>query len=163
MSIKQSASPDVLPDFRNLGVVARILVGVNAAALAAAAYVETGWRQVVERFVREAVVVEPALIFGVFMLYVAAPWLRRLTYLAGCAAVAAVTLGLATATAYVAGRLAPFAVGTDMVKLWVFTLLATAVLLEYLRLRTRAFSPALVEARLQALQARIRPHFLFNT
>jgi two-component system sensor histidine kinase AlgZ len=30
-------------------------------------------------------------------------------------------------------------------------------------LRARAFSPALAEARLQALQARIRPHFLFNS
>ncbi len=33
----------------------------------------------------------------------------------------------------------------------------------YFELRTRAYSPALVEARLQALQARIRPHFLFNS
>jgi len=37
------------------------------------------------------------------------------------------------------------------------------VLLEYFRVRNRAFSPALAEARLQALQARIRPHFLFNS
>ncbi len=33
----------------------------------------------------------------------------------------------------------------------------------YFELRTKAFSPALSEARLQALQARIRPHFLFNS
>jgi two-component system sensor histidine kinase AlgZ len=37
------------------------------------------------------------------------------------------------------------------------------VLQQYFELRTRAFSPALAEARLQALQARIRPHFLFNS
>jgi two-component system sensor histidine kinase AlgZ len=36
-------------------------------------------------------------------------------------------------------------------------------LLVYLRLHTKAYSPALAEARLQALQARIRPHFLFNS
>jgi two-component system sensor histidine kinase AlgZ len=36
-------------------------------------------------------------------------------------------------------------------------------MLEYFRLRDRALSPALSEARLQALQARIRPHFLFNS
>ena len=36
-------------------------------------------------------------------------------------------------------------------------------LLAYFRLLARAYSPALVEARLQALQARIRPHFLFNS
>jgi two-component system sensor histidine kinase AlgZ len=37
------------------------------------------------------------------------------------------------------------------------------LLQHYFELRTRAFSPALAEARLQALQARIRPHFLFNS
>ncbi len=36
-------------------------------------------------------------------------------------------------------------------------------LLAYLRLLTQAYSPALSEARLQALQSRIRPHFLFNS
>jgi len=46
---------------------------------------------------------------------------------------------------------------------WLFTLLATVVLLVYFNLRSRALSPALSEARLQALQARIRPHFLFNS
>jgi two-component system sensor histidine kinase AlgZ len=38
-----------------------------------------------------------------------------------------------------------------------------AVLLGYFRLFSKAYSPALAEARLQALQARIRPHFLFNS
>ena len=40
---------------------------------------------------------------------------------------------------------------------------ATGILLYYFELRARAFSPALAEARLQALTARIRPHFLFNS
>jgi two-component system sensor histidine kinase AlgZ len=43
------------------------------------------------------------------------------------------------------------------------TFMATAALLFYLDLRGRALSPALSEARLQALQARIRPHFLYNS
>ena len=46
---------------------------------------------------------------------------------------------------------------------WFFGLAATAGLLGYFNLRSRALSPALAEARLQALQARIRPHFLFNS
>jgi len=41
--------------------------------------------------------------------------------------------------------------------------LAAGSLLAYFHLHTKAFSPALAEARLQALQARIRPHFLFNS
>jgi two-component system sensor histidine kinase AlgZ len=56
----------------------------------------------------------------------------------------------------------PAAPGTLLSGVALATLLA-AVLLEYFRLRNRAFSPALAEARLQALQARIRPHFLFNS
>jgi two-component system sensor histidine kinase AlgZ len=45
----------------------------------------------------------------------------------------------------------------------VLAALGTLFLLGYFRLHTKAFSPALAEARLQALQARIRPHFLFNS
>src|SRR6185503_284101 len=44
-----------------------------------------------------------------------------------------------------------------------FALAAQFLLIAYFRLRARALSPALTEARLQALQARIRPHFLFNS
>src|SRR6185503_20942227 len=44
-----------------------------------------------------------------------------------------------------------------------FALAAQFLLIAYFRLRARALSPAITEARLQALQARIRPHFLFNS
>ena len=44
-----------------------------------------------------------------------------------------------------------------------FALSAQFALIAYFRLRARALSPAITEARLQALQARIRPHFLFNS
>jgi len=39
----------------------------------------------------------------------------------------------------------------------------TACVLVYFDLRARALSPAIAEARIQALQARIRPHFLYNS
>jgi two-component system sensor histidine kinase AlgZ len=42
-------------------------------------------------------------------------------------------------------------------------LCAYAALLAYFGLRAKALSPAIAESRLQALQARIRPHFLFNS
>jgi two-component system sensor histidine kinase AlgZ len=45
----------------------------------------------------------------------------------------------------------------------VLSALIAAGVLAYLRLLAKAHSPALIEARLQALQARIRPHFLFNS
>ena len=40
---------------------------------------------------------------------------------------------------------------------------ATILLPGYFELRARAYSPAQTEARLAALNARIRPHFLFNS
>jgi two-component system sensor histidine kinase AlgZ len=60
-----------------------------------------------------------------------------------------------------------FVMQTDQpIPLWqylFFFAFVTAVVLGYFNLRARALSPALTEARLQALQARIRPHFLFNS
>jgi two-component system sensor histidine kinase AlgZ len=50
-----------------------------------------------------------------------------------------------------------------MQQYWLYTAIVVALLLVYFDLRGRALSPALSEARLQALQARIRPHFLFNS
>jgi two-component system sensor histidine kinase AlgZ len=51
----------------------------------------------------------------------------------------------------------------DQLRFLAMSLAAAALLLGYFDLRGRALSPALTEARLQALQARIRPHFLFNS
>jgi two-component system sensor histidine kinase AlgZ len=48
-------------------------------------------------------------------------------------------------------------------RVWLFAFLLTAITLYYFNLHQRAYSPAVAEARLQALQARIRPHFLFNS
>ena len=42
------------------------------------------------------------------------------------------------------------------------TLFVTACVIAYFDLRSRALAPAVAEARIQALQARIRPHFLYN-
>jgi two-component system sensor histidine kinase AlgZ len=52
---------------------------------------------------------------------------------------------------------------TTLLRRLLFALVITAALLYYFALRTKALSPAISEARLQALQARIRPHFLFNS
>src|SRR5438552_12835043 len=52
---------------------------------------------------------------------------------------------------------------TAMLRHVFFSLAIAGVLLYYFQLRAKALSPAITEARLQALQARIRPHFLFNS
>jgi len=161
-SIKQNVYPDVLPDFRNLGVIARVLVGVNLFAMAAVLYASADWAQALDRFVQATALLEPLLLASLVALYALSPLLARLPYLGGCAAVLALTLLLAAGTHLLWARGAtPPVPGVSRSLL--FTALAVVLLIGYFRLRSKAFSPALSEARLQALQARIRPHFLFNS
>jgi two-component system sensor histidine kinase AlgZ len=161
MSIKQNFSIDALPDFRNLGVVARVLLGVNALAFAGALLIEPTWSRALERFMHGAVLVEPMLLATLLVLYAVSPLLARLSYWTGCAAVAALALAVSGALhVAVAG---PEIEAGSLARTLVVVGFVVASLLAYLRLLTRAYSPALAEARLQALQSRIRPHFLFNS
>lgn len=166
VSIRQDVSADLqadlLPDFRNLGVIARMLVAVNLCALAVALASPGDIAHALERFIAAAMVIEPLLMACVVVLYLAAPALLRLRYLGGCAVVLAIVLALTAAAHAALGRVTgePPAALSRMLVLAAF---GVALLLGYFRLFARAHSPALAEARLQALQARIRPHFLFNS
>ncbi|MCC7487272.1 MAG: histidine kinase [Burkholderiales bacterium] len=162
-SINQNAYSSALPNFRNLGVLLRILVFVNVVAFAAA-IARTGsvaalWPELLEI----SAMVQPLLILTLLALVAANGWLRRLPDLAGTAAVVAIVVGL-TAVLHAAGRpLMEAEPPPQLARHYVLVLLVTGALLAYFRLRARALSPALAEARLQALQARIRPHFLYNS
>jgi two-component system, LytTR family, sensor histidine kinase AlgZ len=61
------------------------------------------------------------------------------------------------------GRITPELQGGRMLMPLAMALIAGMVIQHYLELRARAFSPAVAEARFQALQSRIRPHFFFNS
>ena len=162
MSIKQNAYSDGLPDFRSLGVTARILVAVNLAAIGAACYAESGWTRGFERFVHDAAFIEPALLASIVALYAISPLLVPMRYLTACFLVVVVVLAIVAGVAHVVQSIG----ATDVLKpsrVLAFSAAITVALLGYLRLRAKAYSPALTEARLQALQARIRPHFLFNS
>jgi two-component system, LytTR family, sensor histidine kinase AlgZ len=157
VSIRQNAYSDVLPDFRNLGVIARILLAVNAAVFAGALFSAAGLVQALDSFVQAAALVEPLLLVIIIVLYALSGVLRRLPYWAGCAAVVALVAVL------VAAALAAIGMIEALARMLILAVLISAALLAYLRLLSKAHSPALAEARLQALQARIRPHFLFNS
>ena len=158
-SIRQNPEADALPDFRNLGVTARVLVAVNLLALSSALLAEPGWGKTLDAFVRTAALFEPPLVASLLLLYAVAPWLLRMPYWRGCAMVIALVVTLAAAT-----HLALVGFTADgFARALVIAAATAAVVLAYLRLHMKAYSPALAEARLQALQARIRPHFLFNS
>lgn len=159
--IRQNTLP-ALPDFRNLGTVLRILVAVNGGALVVAfardpapAATFAGWTAAVT-------VVEPYLFLVLVALWIGSPWLGRMRYGIGVSIVMlVVTLaGIAIFQLFRGIEALPPAYVLEWI---VWGLFAAATLLFYFALRARALSPALVEARLAALQARIRPHFLFNS
>ncbi|HZO03102.1 MAG TPA: histidine kinase [Burkholderiales bacterium] len=157
VSIRQNAHSDLLPDFRNLGVIARILLAVNAAVFAGALFNAASLAQALEHFVQAAAFAEPLLLAIVVVLFVLSSLLRRLPYWLGCAAVIVLVALL------VAAYLAALGTPEPLARLATLAVLIAAALLAYFRLLAKAYSPALAEARLQALQARIRPHFLFNS
>jgi two-component system sensor histidine kinase AlgZ len=106
--------------------------------------------------------VEPHLLLELALLWILAPWLARLSF--GLAAAVIAIIGVVVAL-LVNAAIAQFVPATafGLTSHLLFTLLATALLLSYFALRAKALSPAIIESRLQALQARIRPHFLFNS
>lgn len=162
-SIRQNPYPDALPDFRNVGVLVRIVLFVNLGALAVAAVGAGNLADIAARFTLISAWIEPELLAAVVVLYVAAAPLLRLPYWAGVLAALACAVSSSVAMTLAVNAI----MGPDGAQRWTWhaawALATGAVLLEYFRLRNRAFSPALSDARLQALQARIRPHFLFNS
>jgi len=161
MSIRQNNQPTRLPDFGNLGVMLRSLLAVNLLALCAALARNAELARLPQELVELAAVVEPPLIASVVLLYAAGKRLSRLPYAAALvlvAAACALVSALFHALFNPPGLPLP---SLPRAALW-GAAAAVAVLL-YFDLRNRAFSPAVAEARLMALTARIRPHFLFNS
>lgn len=156
--------PITLPDMRNLGVQLRVLVLANAMAVIAALLRASQPADAWEELLRISAVMQPALLASVLVLFFAHRLLQQLPYHLGVIAVFAIVLSLTTLLHY--GVITPFweeGSTPALWRLWLFTALMTGILLLYFNLRGRALSPAITEARLQALQARIRPHFLFNS
>jgi two-component system sensor histidine kinase AlgZ len=152
----------VIPDCCNIGVMCRAMLLVNAAVLGAILVRGGG----LMKFLDAAILTEPACMASLLALCglrrVArplVPWVQRALCVLIPAAVTAALIRfvLADSTYQI-----DFSALTIPQGMWLAA--GFALLLQhYFELRARAFSPALSEARLQALQARIRPHFLFNS
>jgi two-component system sensor histidine kinase AlgZ len=154
--------PLLIPDGCNLGTLLRVTVGVNAALVVGtlAAQSETG--QFSAAFLSTAAVVEPVTLLTLLA------WcaLRRfLPPVSGAGQrVLAWIVPAAIASAVLRLLMGPGpSAGSTVLTGSLVALAAGVAVQHYLELRSRAFSPAVAEAKLQALQSRIRPHFLFNS
>jgi two-component system sensor histidine kinase AlgZ len=160
-SIRHFPATHPLPDWRNFGVMLRVLLGVNVLALAAALVQAPGLAGWGARYVEMAALVEPLLLVCLGVCALLRDVLRRLPERAAQACVVAIAAGLAVAQQAFWQSLGLAEAGA--LRAAVLAGGAAAVVLGYFELRSRAFSPAQAEARLAALNARIRPHFLFNS
>ncbi|MBI4997134.1 MAG: histidine kinase [Rhodocyclales bacterium] len=150
-----------LPDFCNLGTWLRILLAVNGMTLLAAVFGSRQLPGVIGGFVELAAYVEPITFGSLLVLCGGRRWLAALAPLQQALAALLAALACATATA---SLLAPLDDGqASLLRIWFWTALAVVLLLAWFDLAARAHAPAVAEARLMALTARIRPHFLFNS
>jgi len=152
-----------IPNVRNLGIALRILLIVNAALVLAALISSHELSGFLQQIASISTFAQPVLLISLFLLYGSLPLLNKLGYRKGVAAILALVL-LSTAGIY--SFFNQFWIFSDLPSLprtLLYALMISGITLYYLNLHQRAYSPAVAEARLQALQARIRPHFLFNS
>lgn len=160
-SIRENFLSLRLPDFCNLGSWLRILLAVNGMALVAALVGTRQMSSLLGAFVEFAAYVEPITLASLVVLCAGQRPLSRLKPVFHALIVLLVALA---STTMMAKLMAPLDDGRQSLPwMWFWTALVVVVLLIWFDLVARAFAPAVAEARLMALTARIRPHFLFNS
>ncbi len=163
MARAETASPTprrVIPDGCNMGVLLRVIAIVVAISLTAALAESSSPAEFAARFLRITALAVPATL-TTLMLWCAERRAAPVLDVRLQRAIAWVTPGLVGYAASLlfaeaAASWTPLAHGLAAVSLG-------GGIQHYYELRERAFSPAMAEAKYQALQSRIRPHFLFNS
>ena len=168
ISIKQNRNISVrpagrLPDLRNVGVCLRILLLVNLLAVIAAILLSANLRGVLSELTELSALIQPILLASLLLLYIANPALQKLPYFLAAAGILLLELAVASAAHYIGLGVFGLDSMPALSRVWLLTSIVTGIALYYFNLRHKVLSPAITEARLQALQARIRPHFLFNS
>ncbi|AZP14249.1 sensor histidine kinase [Undibacterium parvum] len=158
----------ILPDYCNLGILFRVLFIVNASVFIALLGRGQGWVINGQEFIETSMLVELICLSSLLSLCSLRPWLASLGVpawvqrsIAGC-----VPAGICWLVLMYLESMDWFAFSFPRLRASYAVALCFIYgigLQHYFELRNRAFSPALGEAKLQALQARIRPHFLFNS
>ena len=165
-SINQIIPRNLLPNFRNLGTVLRIVLLVNGIALFVALTQASSFPDLLQQILYGSAYLQPLLLSSLLLLYATNRFLRRLPYWRSAAAITCIVALVALTLDMLGGELFASVLDYGMFR-YIRHVLESAIvvlfMLSYFRWRALALSPARHAARLQALQARIRPHFLFNS
>jgi two-component system, LytTR family, sensor histidine kinase AlgZ len=162
-SINQTGTGIRLPNFCNLGVMLRALLVANlfigAAAVLRAPRLEAAGLE----FALMAAFCEPAILATIGAACALRPLLHRVGYAASLGLLALLVGAVAAAIHWAAGGVVGEAASLSLPQVVLLAMLVAGFTLAYFDLRARALAPAIAEARIQALQSRIRPHFLYNS
>lgn len=142
------------PDLRNNGILARALIIYVAMVTAYAIATSTEFRDVAINIAIGLGLSLPVAAVVALVWVGASGVLRKLAYWQAAA--------LLFVTCFVASWVASALFGGMAWRAIALSMMGLAAVLIYFDTLGRALLPAVTEARLQALQARIRPHFLFN-
>lgn len=156
----------VIPDCCNAGVIVRVLGGVNLTIIVAMLMQDLPRMTGLTAFIDASTLIELVCFVSLIALCglrrFASGWPHRAQR-----ALCAVVPALVTLLLWRVQQRFDWMLGStpqpSMVGSMVVAALYGAFFQHYFALRAKAFSPALGEAQLQVLQARIRPHFLFNS
>ena len=152
-----------LPNFQNLGIQLRILLIVNILATMAGILLSQKLGDFLPLLAQLSALVQPVLLISMLALYLLYPPLARLQYWLGVLAIILLEIAFTNLVFAFINQLFVFGNSPEIIRAYLLTAIVSAIVLYYFHLQQRAYSPAIAEARLQALQARIRPHFLFNS
>jgi len=108
-------------------------------------------------------IIQPIILSSMLCLYVLHPLLSKLKYWQGLLIVVLLEVVITALITNFLAHYFAFDAITSTTRACLLAAIVTGIVLYYFYLQQRAYSPAIAEARLQALQARIRPHFLFNS
>jgi two-component system sensor histidine kinase AlgZ len=149
-----------LPNFQNLGIMLCILLLVNLFGMFAAILLSNPLSDFIPTLTTLSTVLQPILLLSILLLY---PLFKRLPDWQSVALIMTIGILLSALVYSLFKQYFSFDTVVSTYRTAILAMLATAALLYYFDLRQRAYSPAITEARLQALPAGIRPHFLFNS
>lgn len=163
-----SAVASTIPDCCNIGVIYRVLLATNSAIFCAIWMSSPDTPTAALTFFDSSMVLETICIVSLVLLcglrkvalvQQAPEWQQR----ALCGVIPALSAMAVTALVLEFPWLFGDFLHTSLLQSGVLAGFFGLLFQQHFELRARAFSPALGEAKLRALQARIRPHFLFNS
>lgn len=169
-SPKREGQAGFLPDFCQVGAVVIVVISAQLLAMVLALYAASDSRDAIEVFSRTSWFILWVALASALLLCLLRPLWRRLTPLAaGLLAwllIVLVTFVVSVSAAQLLGSLwSALQQQSFYLKSVGISAIVGALVLRYLYIqhRWREQVEAEAEARLQAMQARIRPHFLFNS